>query len=102
MSIHLSRSLRPLLIGSLVLLSLACRSDADRSNTVDPATSTPAARNSESPVLPSTMPDQRPGSADLNRDERMPVAGRDEAIELGAGGTTGMGGSGGRGGSSHH
>jgi len=102
MSIHFSRSLRPLLIGSMVLLSLACRRDADRSNTMDRGDPSPAARNSESAPLPSTMPDQRPGSADLNPDERRPVAGRDDSVELGAGGATGMGGSGGRGGSSHH
>jgi hypothetical protein len=102
MSIQFSRSLRPLLIGSLVLASFACRRDADRSNSVDPASSTPAARNSESPVLPSTMPDQRPGSTDLDRNERRPVAGRDDMVELGNGGSTGMGGSGGWGGSSHH
>jgi len=105
MSIQTSQSLRPLLIGSLVVLSVACRSDADRSNAVD-TTNTPSetARSAPAPT-PGTMPSQRPSSSELNRDERMPVAGRDDvrddSIDLGAGGSTGTGGSGGTGGSHH-
>jgi hypothetical protein len=106
MSIPSSRSLRPLLIGSLVVLSVACRRDDDRSNATDPANNSTSGttRSTEMAPAPGTMQDLRPGSADLNSNERMPVAGRDEAIELGAGGKHGMGGSGGWGGSggSHH
>jgi hypothetical protein len=106
MSIQTSRSLRPLLIGSLVALSVACRSDADRSNAVD-TTTTPSdtARSTPTSPTPGTMPSQRPSSAELNRDDRMPVTGRDDmrddSIGLGTGGSTGMGGSGGSGGSHH-
>lgn len=105
MSIYCSRSLRPLLIGSLVVLSVACRRDDDRTNMTDPANSaSETSRSTETAPAPRTMQDPRPNSADMNRDERMPVAGRDDAIELGAGGKTGMGGSGGWGGhgGSHH
>jgi hypothetical protein len=105
MSNCFSRSLRPLLIGSLVVLAAACRRDDDPSKTTDTTSAVPAtARSSETAPMPSAMPDPRVGAADLNPDERMPVAGRDEAIELGAGGSTGAGGSGGHGGSagSHH
>jgi hypothetical protein len=101
MSIQSSRSLGPLLIGSLVVLSAACRRD-DRSNMVDTTSpSSETARSSESPALPGAMPGDRPSSTDLNPDERMPVAGRDDMIDLGAGGSTGMGGSGGSAGSHH-
>jgi len=110
MSTHSSRWRQPLLIGSLVVLSVACRRDDDRSNLVETTNAPPAtARDIESmPAPPRAMPDNQPSfqpsSADLSADERMPVAGRDDTIELGAGGHTGMGGSTGKGGSagSHH
>jgi hypothetical protein len=96
-----------LLIGSLVVLSFACRNADDRSNSMDTTnpTSETARSTDLSPPAPKAMPDQRPSSAELNPDERMPVAGRDNAIELGSGGATGVGGSsgwGGNGGSHHH
>ena len=110
MSIQTSRSLRPLLIGSLVVLSVACRSNDDRSNVVDttstpPQTTARSAPSAPTPTpTPGIMPDNRPSSADLNRDERMPVAGRDDfrddSIELGMGGAGGA--HGGTGGSHHH
>jgi len=113
MSTHTSRWRQPLLIGSLVVLSVACRRDDDRSNIVETTNAPPeTARNIESmPAPPRAMPDNQPSfaqpssaqpsSAELGADERMPVAGRDDNIELGAGGhggATGMGGSAG----SHH
>jgi hypothetical protein len=108
MSTHSSRWRQPLLIGSLVVLSVACRRDDDRSNIVETTNAPPeTARNIESmPAPPRAMPDNQPSSAqpssaELGADERMPVAGRDDSIELGAGGhggATGMGGSAG----SHH
>ena len=106
MSIQTSRSLRPLLIGSLVVLSVACRSNADRSNAIDTTNTVPeTARSAPTTSTPGALPEQRPSAAELNRDERMPVAGRDDmrddSIELGAGGSTGMGGSGGGSGKHH-
>jgi hypothetical protein len=106
MSMHFARSLQPLLLGSLIALSFACRRDNDRSNNMDTTSPTPETARSADlpPPAPRAMPDQRPSSTDLNPDERMPVAGRDDAIELGSGGATGTGGSKGSGGSggSHH
>jgi hypothetical protein len=107
-SIQTSRSLRPVLIGSLIVLSLACRNKDDRSNAVDTtntppetATSAPSARTPSTPTpsapTAGALPDKRPGSTDPKADERMPVAGRDDfrndAIELGGGGAGGAGGS---------
>jgi hypothetical protein len=106
-----SRSMQPLLIGSVVLLSIACRQD-DRSS---PSNTTPSetARSTQNAMPPSAGPEQRPSATDLgrsqvdrdqmnrddmNREERMPVAGRDDLIELGNGGTGGKSGTGG----SHH
>ena len=111
MSIQASRSLPPLLIGSLLVLSLACRSKDDPSNVTDTtssppqtATSAPSTPTPSAPT-PGAMPDKRPGSVDLKADDRMPVAGREDlrndSIELGAGGSTGMGGSGGGSGKHH-
>lgn len=107
--IQFSRSMQPLLIGSVVLLSIACRQD-ERSNPSDTSPSQ-SARSSQ------TTTEQRPNSPELGRsqidrdqmnrddmsgtprmDERMPVAGRDDAIELGNGGGGGKSGAGG----SHH
>jgi len=113
--IQFSRSMQPLLIGSVVLLSLACRQD-DRSN---PSATTPetgrSSENSQYAPPPSAGTQERSGSTDLSRNqatrdqmngddmnrERMPVAGRDDAIELGNGGSSGMGGKSGTGGSHH-
>ena len=107
--IQFSRSMQPLLIGSVVLLSLACRQD-DHSI---PTETSPgqSARNIQTEMPPSAGPEERPSSTDLNRpksnpddmslEERMPVAGHDDTIDLssgGAGGKSGMGGSGG----AHH
>jgi hypothetical protein len=109
-----TRSMQPLLIGSVVLLSLACRQD-DRSN---PSSTTPSetARSSQTAMPQSAGPEDRPSTTelgrsqmnrdqinrdDMNREERMPVAGRDEAIELGNAGTGGKSGKTGTGGSHH-
>ena len=113
--IQFSRSMQPLLIGSVVLLSLACRQD-ERSNPSDTSPSQ-SARGSQYSTPPSTGAEARPNSPELGRgqvdrdqmnrddmsgsprmEERMPVAGRDDAIELGNGGGGGKSGSGG----SHH
>jgi hypothetical protein len=119
--IQFSRSMQPLLIGSVVLLSLACRQD-ERSNPSDTTGSESArgSQNSQYTPPPSTGTEQRPSSPDLGRsqvdrdqmnrndtsgtqrmEERMPVAGRDDAIELGNGGTGGKSGKNGTGGSHH-
>jgi hypothetical protein len=115
---HFSRSMQPLLIGSVVLLSFACRQDS--STNPSDTTGTEGARGSQYSTPPSTT-DQRPNSPELGRsqmdrdqmnrddmsgaaqraDERMPVAGRDDAIELGTGGSGGASGMGGSGGSHH-
>jgi len=98
MSIQASRSLPPLLIGSLLVLSLACRSKDEPSNVTD-TTSTPPQTATSAPKAPTpgALPDKRQGSADLTADERMPVAGREDlrndSIELGSGGGGGAGGS---------
>jgi len=113
--IQFSRSMQPLLIGSVVLLSIACRDDRS-----GPSDTTPAetARSTQPSTPPSSAIEQRPNSPELGRsqidreqmnrddmsgtqprmDERMPVAGRDDAIELGNGGSGGKSGMGG----SHH
>jgi hypothetical protein len=119
--IQFSHSMQPLLIGSVVLLSLACRDD--RSSPSDTTTPSTTARSSQPSTPPSSGIEQRPNSPELGRnqidreqmdreqmnrddmsgtqprmDERMPVAGRDDAIELGNGGGGGKSGAGG----SHH
>jgi hypothetical protein len=115
--IQFSRSMQPLLIGSVVLLSIACRQD-DRSNPSDTSPSQ-SARSTQTTTTPSTTTEQRPNSPELGRsqidrdqmirddmsgstraDERMPVTGRDDAIELSHGGTGGKSGTGT--GGSHH
>lgn len=115
--IQFSRSMQPLLIGSVVLLSIACRQD-NRTNPSD-TTASETARSSQS-TTPSTGTEQRPNSPDLGRsqmdreqmnrddmsgsqrmDERMPVAGRDDTIDLNTGGTGGKSGMGGSGGTHH-
>jgi hypothetical protein len=112
-----SRSMQPLLIGSVVLLSIACRQDSS-SNPSD-TTGSESATGSQYSTPPSTT-DQRPIAPELGRsqvdrdqmnrddmsgtqrmEERMPVAGRDEAIELGNGGSGGSNGMGGSSGSHH-
>ena len=115
--IQFSRSMQPLLIGSVVLLSIACRQD-DRSNPGSTTTPSDSTRSSQYSTPPSTgTTEQRPNSPELGRsqvdrdqmnrddmsgtqrmEERMPVAGRDDAIELGNGGSGGKSGTGG----SHH
>jgi len=111
MSIHIPLSLRPVLAGTIVLVLSACRRD-ERPDVID--TTTPPNDTSTSQNAPPAVPPELPSSLERERMQgepydRMPVAGRDDMIELGSGGTagssgthTGVGGSAGHGGASAH
>jgi len=119
MAIHVLPSLRPVLFGSMLLMSTACRR-AERSDAVD--TTTPTRDTTSSRSAPAATPpgdpqerihvtgrDDDPSSfkrqgQEQNREERIHVTGRDDELQLGRdddelplggmGGKTGMGGSG--------
>jgi hypothetical protein len=116
MSNQFQLSIRPVLVGTIVLLLGACRTD-ERSNTID--TTTPPQDTQSSQNVPPLVPPELPSSVERERIlrenaenmepyERMPVSGRDDAMELGNGGSsagssgTHTAGSGGSAGSSAH
>lgn len=109
MAIPVSPSIRPVLLGSMVLLMSAACQRAERSDDVDTTAAPQDTTGSQTPSAPA--PSQYPLSLererqDQERIERVPVAGKDDEkiaeddeMELGAGGKGGTGGTGGSGGS---